>query len=82
MEMGSEFDADVHYYKHLLQNKGILRSDQVLMDSETTAIWVRIYSANWRLFQNDFGLAMTKLSNLGVLTGTLGEVRHQCSAVN
>ncbi|MCL7044635.1 hypothetical protein MKW94_014665 [Papaver nudicaule] len=72
-----------HYFQGLVQNFGVLPSDQELMNSEKTASWVRAYASNQFLFMNDFSRAMIKLSEIGVLTGPQsGEIRSTCSAIN
>ncbi|KAK9098922.1 hypothetical protein Syun_025967 [Stephania yunnanensis] len=68
-----------HYFRSLVQGKGILFADQQLMASEGTAQWVRAYAADGPMFMRDFAQAMMKLSNLRVLTRPLGEIRRVCS---
>ncbi|KAK6148851.1 hypothetical protein DH2020_016376 [Rehmannia glutinosa] len=70
------------YYRSLLQGKGLLFVDQQLTAGEETETWVRAYASDVTLFQRDFGLTMIKLSNLQVLTATMGEVRVNCRKVN
>ncbi|KAL2516166.1 Peroxidase superfamily protein [Forsythia ovata] len=70
------------YYSSLLQGKGLLFVDQQLTAGEETETWVRAYASDVSLFQRDFGLTMTKLSNLQVLTAPMGQVRLNCRKVN
>ncbi|XP_059639572.1 putative Peroxidase 48 [Cornus florida] len=74
---GSGFDS--HYYQSLLRGRGLLFADQQLMANEKTAEAVRDYAADVALFRMDFARAMVKLSSLGVLTESQGQVRHTCS---
>ncbi|CAL5443961.1 unnamed protein product [Camellia sinensis] len=69
------------YYRGLLESKGILYVDQQLTAEEKTEAWVRAYAADDSLFGQDFARAMMKLSNLGLLTGPMGQVRISCSKV-
>nr|AHL39113.1 class III peroxidase [Populus trichocarpa] len=78
---GPGVDFGTLYYRSLLQGKGILYSDQQLMAGIDTGIWVRAYASDISLFPRDFALAMMKLSNLRVLTGSKGQVRLHCSKV-
>ncbi|KAL7180186.1 hypothetical protein ACSBR1_043415 [Camellia fascicularis] len=69
------------YYRGLLESKGILYVDQQLTAEEKTEAWVRAYASDDSLFGRDFARAMMKLSNLGLLTGPMGQVRISCSKV-
>ncbi|KAL5540671.1 hypothetical protein UlMin_042863 [Ulmus minor] len=73
---------DNSYYNNVVNNAGLLESDQALMDDQSTAPIVMSYSANPYLFSNDFAASMAKLGNLGILTGQNGEIRKKCSSVN
>ncbi|KAF9615543.1 hypothetical protein IFM89_024391 [Coptis chinensis] len=77
---GSGFGT--HYYKSLVEGKGILHADQQLMASAATASWVQTYSSDGPLFQRDFAQVMIKLSSLRVLTSPLGQIRLNCSMVS
>ncbi|XP_073015915.1 putative Peroxidase 48 [Primulina eburnea] len=70
------------YYRSLLQGKGLLFVDQQMTSGEETETWVRAYASDGTLFQRDFGLTMIKLSDLGVLTSPMGQVRLSCRKVN
>ncbi|KAB2016390.1 hypothetical protein ES319_D08G093100v1 [Gossypium barbadense] len=77
---------DNHYFKNLLNGKGLLGSDQILYSSDlavsTTKSLVESYSSNSKLFFNDFVNSMIKMGNISPLTGTNGEIRKNCRAVN
>lgn len=68
------------YYRSLLQSKGILVSDQQLIEGLETRQWVEAYASSNLRFRRDFGLAMIKLSHLQVAKE--GEVRVNCRKVN
>lgn len=70
------------YYKNLLNNSGILGSDQALMNDNITATMVINYSKYPYLFAKDFGASMVKLSTVGIITGQNGQVRNRCNIVN
>ncbi|KAJ6907829.1 Peroxidase 48 [Populus alba x Populus x berolinensis] len=75
---GARFDN--HYYQNLLGGRGLLFADQQLMADENTARFVAVYASDdGTTFRRDFSRSMVKMSNLGVLTGTLGQVRNKCS---
>ncbi|KAJ8755869.1 hypothetical protein K2173_024414 [Erythroxylum novogranatense] len=79
---GPGVDFGTVYYRSLLQGRGILFADQQLMAGEETGVWVRAYASDAALFRRDFALSMMKLSNLQVLTGSMGQVRLNCSKVD
>ncbi|KAK9112941.1 hypothetical protein Scep_020460 [Stephania cephalantha] len=70
------------YYKNLLNNKGILESDQVLMQSTQGGSMVQYYSMYPNRFSDDFAESMAKMSEIGVLTGQEGVIRKKCGIVN
>lgn len=70
------------YFKNLLNNSGILRSDQALMTDNRTVAMVLNYSKFPFYFSKDFGISMVKMANIGVLTGKDGEIRQNCRVVN
>lgn len=75
-----------HYFKNLLDGKGLLSSDQILFSSEnataTTKPLVQFYSVNERVFFVEFAYAMIKMGNINPLTGYEGEIRRNCRVVN
>ncbi|CAL5372990.1 unnamed protein product [Camellia sinensis] len=73
---------DNNYYNNLLNNSGLLESDQALMGDNRTAAMVNIYSKFPFLFSKNFGVSMVKMSYIGVLTGQNGQIRKNCRVVN
>ncbi|KAJ9153384.1 hypothetical protein P3X46_026829 [Hevea brasiliensis] len=77
---------DNHYFQNLINNKGLLGSDQILYSSSeavsTTKSIVESYSSNSKLFFNDFANSMIKMGNISPLTGSSGEIRKNCRVVN
>ncbi|KAK4491105.1 hypothetical protein RD792_001827 [Penstemon davidsonii] len=79
---------DNTYYKSLLNNTGLLDSDQALIRDSKTAAMVKAYSADPFLFSTDFAASMIKLARIGVITtgqqagGTVGQIRKKCGSVN
>ncbi|XP_031487678.1 peroxidase 70-like [Nymphaea colorata] len=73
---------DTAYYANLLLNRGLLPSDQALLDGDLTSRAVRQYSLVPLLFSVDFTRAMVKLGNISPLTGTEGEIRQNCRKIN
>ena len=78
---------DNNYFKNLIAGKGLLGSDQILFSSQTAAATatktlVESYSQNQSLFLVDFANSMIKMGNISPLTGSSGEIRKNCRALN
>ncbi|KAF7006763.1 hypothetical protein CFC21_021770 [Triticum aestivum] len=73
---------DNAYYNNLMSQKGLLHSDQVLINDGRTAGLVRTYSSASAQFNRDFAVAMVRMGNISPLTGAQGQIRLSCSRVN
>ena len=73
---------DNYYYKNLIKQKGLLRSDQQLFNGGSTDSLVKKYSQDLRTFYSDFVNAMIKMGDIQPLTGSSGEIRKNCRKVN
>lgn len=73
---------DNMYYRNLVNNSGLLQSDQALLGDNTTASLVANYSKWPVLFFRDFAVSIEKMGRIGVLTGQQGQIRKNCRAVN
>ncbi|CAA6656941.1 unnamed protein product [Spirodela intermedia] len=73
---------DNNYFKNLIDQKGLLNSDQVLFNGGSTDSLVRKYVRNPKAFDSDFAKAMIKMGNIALLTGSQGEIRKNCRRVN
>ncbi|KAL0387003.1 UNVERIFIED_CONTAM: Peroxidase 10 [Sesamum radiatum] len=82
LDSQSMYRFDNMYYKNLMNNNGLLESDQALVLDTKTAAMVKDYSADPFLFATHFAASMVKLGNTGVLTGQGGEIRKKCGSVN
>ncbi|KAK4405227.1 Peroxidase 10 [Sesamum angolense] len=82
LDSQSMYRFDNMYYKSLMNNNGLLESDQALVLDTKTAAMVKDYSADPFLFATHFAASMVKLGNTGVLTGQGGEIRKKCGSVN
>lgn len=86
LDNGSQNKFDNSYYANLRNGRGILQSDQALWNDASTKTFVQRYLGLRGLlgltFNVEFGRSMVKMSNIGVKTGTDGEIRKKCSAFN
>ncbi|KAH7692819.1 Peroxidase protein [Dioscorea alata] len=72
---------DNSFYKQIIAKKGILQIDQSLALDSATKNMVT-YLANGFNFQFLFNNAMVKMGAIEVLTGTQGDIRKSCRAIN
>ncbi|XP_062167425.1 peroxidase 2-like [Alnus glutinosa] len=73
---------DTAYFNNLVQQKGLLHSDQALFSGGLTDPLVNKYSSYPIAFWQDFAKSMVKMGNIKPLTGYQGEIRLSCSKVN
>ncbi|GAU18170.1 hypothetical protein TSUD_248710 [Trifolium subterraneum] len=73
---------DNHYFKNLVDSKGLLHSDQVLFNGGSADSIVHEYSTNPSSFFSDFITAMIKMGDISLLTGSNGEIRKNCRRAN
>lgn len=65
-----------------MNRQGLFTSDQDLYTDEKTKDIVTSFAVDQELFFEKFVLAMTKMGQLSLLTGTQGEIRANCSVRN
>lgn len=76
LDLVSPTKFDSQYYQNIIQYEGLLTSDQsMLNDSRTSS---EIYANNGAHFGAKFGQAMVAMSQIGVLTGSSGQIRTNC----
>ncbi|OWM86988.1 hypothetical protein CDL15_Pgr016025 [Punica granatum] len=73
---------DNAYFKNLQNGTGIFSSDQVLFTDPRSRPTVNFFASNNTAFREAFKTAMTKLGRVGVLTGSKGEIRINCTRPN
>ncbi|CAL1398743.1 unnamed protein product [Linum trigynum] len=73
---------DNKYYVELTAGRGLLTSDQTLVENSLTSKYVAVnarYGATWTA---KYVKAMLRMGSIDVLTGSQGEIRRSCSFVN
>ncbi|KAI5405210.1 variant 2, Peroxidase 52, partial [Lathyrus oleraceus] len=75
LDLQTPISFDNNYFKNLVQNKGLLHSDQQLFNGGSTDSIVSGYSTNPSSFSCDFAAAMIKMGDIKPLTGSNGEIR-------
>ncbi|KAK8488141.1 hypothetical protein V6N13_009213 [Hibiscus sabdariffa] len=75
---------DVEIMRNIRDGTAVIASDARLYDDPETRQIVDSYAASQEAtsFHQDFADAMVKMGNIGVKTGSRGEIRRVCSAVN
>ncbi|KAI4374375.1 hypothetical protein MLD38_012379 [Melastoma candidum] len=82
LDISSPTNLDNKYYQELRSNRGLLKSDQTLQSSPKTAGMVVANARDNGAWAEKFVKAMVKMGSIEVITGSGGEVRRTCSAVN
>ncbi|CAI9091832.1 OLC1v1021925C2 [Oldenlandia corymbosa var. corymbosa] len=82
LDLQTPTNFDNNYFKNLVNQKGLLHSDQQLFNGGSTDSIVRGYSANPGSFASDFAAAMIKMGDIKPLTGSKGEIRKNCRRIN
>ena len=86
LDYGSGDNFDRSFFKNVRDGRGILESDQSLWQDGTTKNYAQRFMGIRGLagltLNVEFGKAMIKMTNVGVKTGSAGEIRKICSAIN
>ncbi|KAA0040046.1 peroxidase 2-like [Cucumis melo var. makuwa] len=75
---------DRNYFTNLQNNRGLLRSDQVLFstDGASTISIVNSFASSESAFADAFAQSMIRMGDLDPKTGTTGEIRTNCRRLN
>ncbi|XP_024963165.1 peroxidase N1-like [Cynara cardunculus var. scolymus] len=86
LDTGSVNNFDNSYYANLRSGRGVLESDAVLWRDPTTQRFVQRFLGVRGLlgltFNVEFGRSMVRMGNIELKTGTQGEIRRVCNAIN
>ncbi|KAL8131241.1 peroxidase 27-like [Apium graveolens] len=83
MDPGSAKTFDNDYYTLVSQRRGLFKSDSALLNDDVTKKYVnRQVASGGSTFFADFKESMVKMGQIGVLTGSAGEIRKTCGFVN
>ncbi|KAA8543677.1 hypothetical protein F0562_021577 [Nyssa sinensis] len=82
LDLQSPTAFDNNYYKNLINQKGLLFSDQQLYSGGSTDSQIEKYSKKPETFFSDFAAAMIKMGDISPLTGSNGEIRKKCGKPN
>ncbi|KAL3849261.1 hypothetical protein ACJIZ3_011143 [Penstemon smallii] len=84
MDPGSSQSFDVNYYATVQKRRGLFQADAALLNNNETNAYVTKHSTSSATssFFKDFAASMVKMGNIQVLTGSAGEIRRICSAIN
>ncbi|KAL9262727.1 Peroxidase 12-like protein [Drosera capensis] len=73
---------DNKYYVNLVARRGLFTSDEDLFVQNVTKGIMESFAEDEELFFDKFVKAIIKMGQVGVLTGTQGEIRLNCSLAN
>ncbi|XP_031498429.1 peroxidase 5-like [Nymphaea colorata] len=82
LDVATPNNFDNQYYQNLKNQRGLLSSDQALMSRGDTATMVKSNALFGLIWKSKFADAMVRMGNIEVLTGSQGQIRRSCSAVN
>ncbi|KAK8635608.1 hypothetical protein V6N13_004337 [Hibiscus sabdariffa] len=82
LDVVTPYQLDNKYYSELRHRRGLLTSDQTLMDSASTSRMVLHNKRNGAAWGRKFARAMVHMGYLDVLTGAQGEIRRICTVPN
>ncbi|KAJ8771652.1 hypothetical protein K2173_026829 [Erythroxylum novogranatense] len=84
LDWSTETTFDDQILRNIRNGFAVLSSDARLNDDSITKRVLDFYIAsdNSSSFKADFGKAMVKMGNIGVKTGSDGEIRRVCNAIN
>ncbi|CAA0364892.1 putative peroxidase [Arabidopsis thaliana] len=83
LDINSAGRFDNSYFKNLIENMGLLNSDQVLFSSnEQSRELVKKYAEDQEEFFEQFAESMIKMGKISPLTGSSGEIRKNCRKIN
>ncbi|KAL3699667.1 hypothetical protein R1sor_017689 [Riccia sorocarpa] len=77
---GQTFDAN--FFSNVLNHRAVFKSDDALIATPSGRSKVVELSRSQPKFFKEFAAAMEKMSGLGVLTGSRGQIRKHCSRKN
>ncbi|XP_062088066.1 peroxidase 3-like [Humulus lupulus] len=81
MDPGSALNFDSSYYGVVLKNEGLFTSDATLLTNDVAHRTVQELVEQSDFF-TEFAQSMKRMGAIEVLTGTAGEIRNKCWAVN
>lgn len=84
MDPGSSNNFDTSYFAQIRKRRVLFQTDAALLGNSVTNAYVQQHSnsSGASSFFQDFAASMVKMGQVGVLTGTAGEIRRICSAIN
>ncbi|KAI3897128.1 hypothetical protein MKX03_025990 [Papaver bracteatum] len=83
MDPGSFKTFDLGYYKNFVKRRGLFHSDAALLtDTSSKSFVSQLLQGSLPNFFAEFATSMEKMGQIGVMTGSTGEIRKKCSIIN
>lgn len=75
---------DNHYYSNLINNRGLLQSDQELYSNSSSSFvsLINNFANNQTAFFQAFVQSIINMGNISPLTGSQGQIRSDCKKLN
>ncbi|KAI9180925.1 hypothetical protein LWI28_009465 [Acer negundo] len=81
MDPNSSLNFDKNYFVILNQNKGLFQSDTALLTNKGARNIAKELT-NQDKFFTEFAQSMERMGDIGVVTGSSGEIRKKCGIIN
>lgn len=82
MDPGSFRTFDLSYYTLVLKRRGLFQSDSALTTNATTnTLIIQLLQGSLQNFYAEFAKSMEKMGQIGVKTGSTGQIRKHCAVV-
>ncbi|GAA0167990.1 peroxidase [Lithospermum erythrorhizon] len=86
LDFATPLRFDNHYFLNIIQGKGLLISDNVLLVDHDIHWEIRklvfAYAYDQDFYFDSFAKSMVKMGNINVITGSQGEIRKNCRFIN
>lgn len=82
LDIRGPYHLDAKYYENLMKGRGLLTSDQTLVENPWTAGLVAGHALSPDAWKEEFAAAMARMGRVDVVTGDEGEIRRSCRVVN
>jgi peroxidase len=82
MDLITPDEFDNKYYVGLTNNLGLFTSDAALLTNATMKALVDSFARSEATWKSKFARSMLKMGQIGVLSGTQGEIRLNCRVIN
>ncbi|KAL5700170.1 peroxidase [Ranunculus cassubicifolius] len=82
-ESGTKYNFTSSYYSRVIQNKGVLGVDQILLSTDDSTEVTQLFAGGFEDFRRSWAVSVNKMARIGVITEKgKGEIRRNCHYTN